>query len=90
MKREEIKSSGYVVDTLEAVFWSFMSTSDFKEAVLTAINLGEDTDTIGTITGEIAGIFYGYDNIPADWLRYLPKLDELLKQIQKFTLAVSM
>lgn len=90
MKREDIKSSGYVVDTLEAVFWSFMTTNDYKEAILTAINLGEDTDTIGAITGGLAGIFYGYDNIPADWLQYLPKKDELLKQIQKFTLAVSM
>lgn len=71
LKRQEIKFSGYVVDMLEAVFWSFITTNDYKEAILTAINLGEDTDTIGAITGSLAGIFYRYDNIPADWLQYL-------------------
>ena len=79
LKRQEIKFSGYVVDTLEAVFWSFITTNDYKEVILTAINSGEDTDTIWTITGGLAGIFYGYDNIPANWLQYLPKKDELLK-----------
>lgn len=90
LKREKIKSSGYVVDTLEAAFWSFMTTSDYKEAILTAINLGEDTDTVGAITGGLAGLFYGYDNIPITWLQYLPRRDELLEHINEFGLAVSM
>lgn len=90
LRREKIKSTGYVVDTLEAAFWSFMTTSDYKEAILTAINLGEDTDTIGAITGGLAGLFYGYDNIPATWLQYLPRRDELLEHINRFGLAVSM
>ena len=67
-----------------------MTTSDYKEAILTAINLGEDTDTIGAITGGLAGLFYGYDNIPATWLQYLPRRDELLEHINRFGLAVSM
>lgn len=61
----EIKSTGYVIDTLEAVIRCIFHTNSYKEAVLTAVNLGEDTDTIGAITGGIAGMIYG--NIPKKW-----------------------
>ncbi|MGG1319353.1 ADP-ribosylglycohydrolase family protein [Priestia megaterium] len=53
--RNEIGSTGYVVSSLEASLWSFLQSDDYKEAVLTAVNLGEDTDTIGFITGTMAG-----------------------------------
>ena len=67
-EEDRIKSSGYVVDTLEAAIWSVLSTADFHEAVLKAVNLGEDTDTVGAIAGSIAGAVYGYDAIPAEWI----------------------
>jgi ADP-ribosyl-[dinitrogen reductase] hydrolase len=42
-------------------------TGDFKDAVLLASNLGEDADTTGAITGQLAGALYGYDAIPQSW-----------------------
>ena len=71
----EIKSSGYVVDTLEASFWILLNASSFKEAIIGAINLGNDTDTIAAITGSMAGILYGYNSIPQEWLDKLAKRD---------------
>jgi ADP-ribosylglycohydrolase len=65
---ERIKSSGYVVDTLEAAVWSLITTENLEQALLKAVNLGDDTDTVGAVTGGLAGLFYGYDQIPAAWL----------------------
>ena len=65
---ERIKSSGYVVDTLEAAVWSLITTESFEQALLKAVNLGDDSDTVGAVTGGLAGLYYGYDQIPAAWL----------------------
>ena len=73
--REEIKSSGYVVDTLEAAIWCLVNTNSYKECVLTAVNLGDDTDTVAAIAGGLAGALYGYDSIPEDWRKTLIKRD---------------
>lgn len=79
LKEDQIKSSGYVVDTLEASLWCVLTTSNYKEAVLKAVNLGEDTDTIGAITGSLAGLIYGYDNIPKDWINKLRNNEKIEK-----------
>ena len=71
MPVSSIKSSGYVIDTLEAVLWCVFHTTTYKDAVLTAVNLGDDTDTVGAITGGIAGIIYGLDAIPEEWISKL-------------------
>lgn len=63
---QDIYSSGYVVHSLEAAIWCFLNTSDYKECVLKAVNLGEDADTVGAISGGLAGIYYG--NIPQEWI----------------------
>ena len=63
----KIKSTGYVVDTLEAVIWCIFHTDSYKDAVLSAVNLGGDTDTVGAITGGVAGMVYGYNSIPKEW-----------------------
>ena len=68
-----IKSSGYVVDTLEAAVWSLITTDSFEQALLKAVNLGDDTDTVGAVTGGLAGLYYGYDRIPAEWLSAIKK-----------------
>lgn len=65
--REEIQSSGYVVHTIQAALWSIATTSSFQEAVLTAVNLGDDADSVGAVTGAIAGAWYGLDAIPIHW-----------------------
>ena len=71
MSRDEIKSTGYVVDTLEAALWCLLKTNNFKDAVETAVNLGGDADTIGAVTGVLAGIIYGIENIPNEWIKDL-------------------
>ena len=70
---EDIKSSGYVVDSLEAAVWSLVTTNSFEEALIKAVNLGDDADTVAAIAGGLAALFYGYDNIPKEWLRQIVK-----------------
>lgn len=65
--REEIRSSGYVIDTLEAALWSVWHTSSFEEAVLLAANLGDDADSVAATAGQLAGALYGASAIPAHW-----------------------
>lgn len=64
---DEIKSTGYIVDTLEAAIWCLENSSNYRESILKAANLGGDTDTIAAITGSLATLIYGYENIPSDW-----------------------
>ena len=72
---DRIRSTGYVVDALEAAVWSLATTGSFEEALLKAVNLGDDTDTVGAIAGGLAGLYYGYDKIPADWLAAIKRRD---------------
>ena len=65
---DKIKSTGYVVDALGAAVWSLITTDSFDQALLKAVNLGDDTDTVGAIAGGLAGLYYGYDSIPEEWL----------------------
>lgn len=73
LEKDEIRSRGYVVDTLEAAIWCFLNTDNYKECVLKAVNLGEDTDTVGAVAGGLAGLYYGYKAIPKEWLEIIPK-----------------
>ncbi len=73
LPEEVIKSSGYVVDTLEAAIWCFVNTDSYAECVLKAVNLGDDTDTVGAVAGGLAGAFYGMDDITSEWLEAIPK-----------------
>ena len=75
--RQEIRSSGYVVHTLEAALWSVWQTDNFRDAVLTAVNLGEDADSVGAVAGQLAGALYGASAIPADWLAKLAWRDKI-------------
>lgn len=65
----EIRASGYVMHTLEAVLWAFYRTSNFKSGALQAVNLGEDADTTGAVYGQLAGAYYGERVIPFDWTK---------------------
>ena len=78
LKKDDIKSTGFVVDTLEACMWCILNTSSFEESIINAVNLGDDTDTIGAITGSMSGIIYGIDNIPKKWSDKLIKKEYLL------------
>lgn len=66
--RATVQSTGYVVDTYEAAIWATSTTGSFQEALIAAVNLGGDADTVGAVTGQIAGARYGYRAIPGDWL----------------------
>ena len=81
---DDIKSSVYVVDTLEAAFWVLLKGNSYEETIIGAINLGQDTDTIGGIAGSMAGIIYGIDSIPKRWLDKLIRRDYLIDLAQRF------
>ncbi|OWT33160.1 ADP-ribosylglycohydrolase [Methanobrevibacter sp. 87.7] len=80
----DIKSSGYVIDTLEASIWSLVTTKSYKEALLKCVNLADDADTIGAVTGGLAGIYYGYSKIPKEWLNTIKGKDKILNFLKKF------
>lgn len=80
--RQWITSSGHVISTLEAALWSVATTGTFEAAVVRAVNLGDDADTIGAVTGQIAGAIYGLSGIPKRWLDALLWKDELLRLAQ--------
>jgi len=80
----EIKSSGFVIHSLEAAFWCLLNSSTYKETVIKAVNLGEDTDTIAAIAGGVAGIFYGYDTIPDSWIQVIAKGSEINRVCELF------
>jgi ADP-ribosyl-[dinitrogen reductase] hydrolase len=77
LDEDEIQSSGYVLHTLEASIWSLLTTDNYKGAVLKAVNLGSDTDTTGAVTGGLAGLLYGLDNIPKNWLQQIARYDDI-------------
>ncbi|HHE8578034.1 ADP-ribosylarginine hydrolase Tri1 [Enterobacter hormaechei subsp. steigerwaltii] len=65
--RHQIRSSGYVIDTLEAAMWSVWNTDNFRDAVLMAANLADDASSVAATTGQLAGALYGYSGIPQQW-----------------------
>lgn len=74
---DKISSSAYVVDTLEASIWCLLTTNNFKDAVLKAVNLGEDSDTTAAVTGGLAGLLYGYKSIPKEWVNQLARKEDI-------------
>ncbi len=82
--RDQIKGSGWVVESLEAALWAFWHGTSFEEAVLLAVNLGDDADTTAAITGQLAGACYGLGSIPEAWLSKLyigDHIDHLAKEL---------
>jgi|SRR6218665_146649 len=77
LSEEEIFSSGYVLHTLEAGLWCILTSDSYSESVLKAVNLGSDTDTTATVTGGLAGIIYGFNQIPKDWIACLARKDAI-------------
>ena len=81
--RDEIQSSGYVVDTLKAAIWSVARTGNFRNAVLLAANLADDADTVAAVTGQLAGGIYGLSGIPTHWLDQLAWKDRLVDTAER-------
>lgn len=84
LDRDEVKSTGFVVDSLEASIWCLCNTSSYRDAVELAVNLGGDTDTIGAITGSLAGLYYGVEGIPKEWLVELQSMDFIKSICDRF------
>lgn len=84
---QDIYSSGYVLHTLEASLWAFLTTTNFKDAVLKAVNLGDNADTIGSITGGMAGLFYGFEQIPTEWVKTLARTKDIEALVFRYNLA---
>ena len=77
LSEEEIFSDGYVLHTLEASIWCLLTTDNFTDAVLKAVNLGGDTDTTGAVTGGLAGLYYGCGAIPEEWIKQLARHEDI-------------
>ena len=85
LPRDEIQSGGYVISTLEASIWCLLNNDSYRETALAAVNLGKDTDTTACVVGGLAGIYYGYDGIPSDWLEKIARFDFIEELIDNFS-----
>lgn len=86
---DKISSDGYVIDTLEASLWCFLNNFSYESAVLQAVNLGFDTDTTAAVTGGLAGIYYGFENIPNDWIELIARKDDIIDLVNRFTKSLN-
>jgi len=84
LERVDIRSGGYVTNTLEAALWCFLKNNTYRDTVFEAVNLGGDTDTTGIVAGSMAGMFYGLDEIPDEWANTLAKIDFIRDICQKY------
>ena len=89
LAEDEIQSSGYVLHTLEASIWCLLTTDNYKEAVLKAVNLGNDTDTTAAVTGGLAGLLYGLDNIPENWIHQLAKYNDIKNLAERLNYKIA-
>lgn len=85
LEEKEINSSGYIIDTLEASIWCFMKNDNSRDIILTAVNLGLDTDTTGAVAGGLAGLVHGKKSIPVEWINSLARQDEIEDLIDRFS-----
>jgi ADP-ribosylglycohydrolase len=85
LRQDQIRSTGYLVDTLEAGIWCLLTYTNTKDVLLAAVNLGMDTDTTGLVAGGIAGLHYGLEGVPVDWLNSLARKKDVDDMIERFT-----
>lgn len=85
---DTIRESGYVVDSLITAIYSIINTENFEDAIKMAVRFGYDTDTNAAITGSLAGVIYGMDSIPVNWLRDLKRKDYLIDIGERFSEAI--
>jgi ADP-ribosylglycohydrolase len=86
---DDIASSGYVIHTLEASMYCILTTNSFSEAVLKAVNLGHDTDTTGAVTGGLAGLIYGIENIPVHWVKEIARSRDIADLAERLARKIS-
>ena len=90
LERAKVPNSGWVVDTMVAAKWAFVTTQTFEEGMIAAVNLGGDSDSIGAVFGQMAGAYYGYGAIPERWVKEVKDWEKVDKRIEDFLAAVGM
>ncbi len=73
-----------MVHTLTASVWCLLTTVNFHDCVLKAVNLGGDTDTTGCVAGGLAGVAYGTSAVPQEWIRQLARQTEVADLFNRF------
>jgi len=76
---DDLKTGGYVIEVLESSIWFFLNNDSYKETILSIINLGHDTDTSAAIAGGLAGLYYGQEGIPEEWIASIARLDDIVE-----------
>ncbi|MCZ2223209.1 MAG: ADP-ribosylglycohydrolase family protein [Chitinophagales bacterium] len=83
-KIQDLKSGGYVIEVLESSIWFFLEKTNYKDTVLGIINLGHDTDTSAAIAGGLAGLYYGFEDIPKDWVSQIARKEDIVDLAERF------
>ncbi|HZJ79293.1 MAG TPA: ADP-ribosylglycohydrolase family protein, partial [Dysgonamonadaceae bacterium] len=76
---DDLKTGGYVIEVLESSIWFFLNKNSYKDTILSIINLGHDTDTSAAIAGGLAGLYYGQEGIPKEWVVSIARLDDIVE-----------
>ena len=84
LEDKDYRGSGFARDTAVTAIYCVLRTSSYKEAVLKAINYGDDTDTTACVTGGLAGIIYGIDGIPKDWVDCIARKDDINDLVERY------
>jgi ADP-ribosylglycohydrolase len=85
VKIDDLKSGGYVIEVLESSIWFFLNSSSYRETILSIINIGHDTDTSAAIAGGLAGIYYGVEGIPQEWVSQIARKDDIEDLAKRFS-----
>lgn len=85
-EERDMRSGGYVIETIEAAVWCLITTDSLKECLLKVVNMGHDTDTVAAVAGGLAGLYYGADAIPKDWLDEITKKEYVEELCEKASL----
>ena len=80
---DDLKTGGYVIEVMESSIWFFLNKNSYKDTILSIINLGHDTDTSAAIAGGLAGIYYGQEAMPKDWVASIARLDDIVELANK-------
>jgi ADP-ribosylglycohydrolase len=89
LAERDISSTGYVVDTLTAAIWCLLTSKNYRETVLKAVNLGGDTDTTGIVAGGLAGIHDGLAAMPENWRTAMARAGDLKTLFEQFAASCS-
>lgn len=84
LSHNPLLGSGFVADSFHSSWLAFLETSSFEEALKRAVSFGQDTDTVASITGGLAGVYYGEEAIPKEWRESLRIEEEHERVMRRF------